>query len=153
MANTYTQLYIQIVFVVKGRQNLISQKHKEELHRYITGIIQNRGHKLLAINAIPDHVHVFIGYRPSQALPDLVRDIKSNASRFINEKRWIPGKFEWQKGYGAFSYSRSSIDNVINYIKKQEEHHRKSSFKQEYLKLLQKFDVDYDDKYLFDWIE
>ena len=152
MANTYTQLYIHIVFTVWGRLNLIPKKHKEELHKYITGIIQKRKHKLLAINSMPDHVHIFIGYQPSQSLPDLVRDIKANSSKFINEKKWIPGKFAWQSGYGAFSYSKSHIKNVISYINNQELHHNKSSFKEEYLRLLNKFEVEYDEKYLFEWI-
>lgn len=153
MANTYTQLYIHIVFTVKNRESIIPKKHKEELHQYTTGIIQKRNHKLLAINFMPDHVHVFIGYKPSQPLPDLVRDIKANTSKFINEKHWKTGRFSWQVGYGAFSYSKSGIDNVIKYIKNQEIHHKKSSFKEEYLKLLKKFEVDYDEQYLFNWID
>lgn len=153
MGNTYTQLYIQTVFTVKGKTNLIHKKNKEELHKYITGIIQNRKHKLLAINCMPDHVHIFIGYQPSQALPDLMRDVKSNSSKFINENKWVVGKFEWQEGYGAFSYSRSHINNVIKYINNQESHHKKISFKEEYLAFLKKFDIDFDEKYLFDWIE
>jgi len=153
MANTYTQLYIHIVFTVKNRESIIPQKNKEELQKYITGIIQNRSHKLIAINTMPDHVHILIGYKPSQSLPDLIRDIKANSSKFINEKRWLMGRFNWQEGYGAFSYSRSNIDNVIKYINNQEEHHKKSSFKDEYLKLLKKFEIDYDEQYLFNWIE
>jgi REP element-mobilizing transposase RayT len=136
-----------------GHENIIPIKHKEELHKYSTGIIQNRKHKLLAINSMPDHIHIFIGYQPSQPLPDLLRDIKANTSKFINEKKWMPGKFQWQEGYGAFSYGHSQINDVIQYINSQEEHHKKASFKEEYLKLLQKFDVEYDPKYLFDWIE
>jgi putative transposase len=153
MANTYTQLYIQTVFAVKGRANMIPSKYKEELQKYTTGIIRNRKHKLLAINFMPDHVHIFFGYHPAQPLPDLLRDIKSNTSKFINEKQWLPGKFEWQEGYGAFSYSRSHIDKVVKYINNQEEHHKKFSFKDEYLKLLEKFEIDYNDNYLFEWIE
>lgn len=152
MANTYTQIYLQLVFSPRGHENVIPLKHKEELQKYTTGIIQKRRHKLLAINSMTDHVHIFIGYQPSQPLPDLLRDIKANSSKFINENRWVPGKFQWQEGYGAFSYGHSQIDDVIQYIKTQEEHHKKSSFKEEYLKLLQKFDVEYDPKYLFDWI-
>ncbi len=116
MANTYTQLHIQIVFTVKGKRNLIPDEHKDELQKYITGIIQNRKHKLLAINNMPDHIHIFIGLHPTMALSDLVRDIKAISSKFISEKKWIRGKFEWQKGYGAFSYSHSHIDNVVKYI-------------------------------------
>jgi REP element-mobilizing transposase RayT len=152
MANTYTQIYLQLVFSPLGHENVIPSRHKEELHKYITGIIQNRKHKLLAINSMPDHIHIFIGYNPSQPLPDLLRDIKASSSKFINEKRWFPGKFSWQEGYGGFSYGHSQIDDVIHYINSQEEHHKKSTFKEEYLKLLQKFDVEYDPKYLFEWI-
>lgn len=152
MANTYTKIYLQLVFSPMGHENVIPIKHREELQKYTTGIIQNRKHKLLAINYMPDHVHIFIGYSPSQALPDLLRDIKANTSKFINEKKWLPGKFQWQEGYGAFSYGHSQINDVIHYINTQEEHHKKASFKEEYLKLLEKFDIDYDPKYMFEWI-
>jgi putative transposase len=152
MANTYTQIYLHLVFSPKGHENIIPVKHKEELQKYTTGIVQNRTHKLLAINYMPDHVHIFIGYQPSQPLPDLLRDIKANASKFINAKKWLPGRFQWQEGYGSFSYSHSQINDVIHYINTQEEHHKKATFKDEYLKLLEKFDVDYDVKYLFDWL-
>jgi REP element-mobilizing transposase RayT len=152
MANTYTQIYLQLVFSPQGHENVISPKHKEELQKYTTGIVQNRKHKLLAINYMPDHVHIFIGYSPSQPLPDLLRDIKANTSKFINEKKWLPGKFHWQEGYGAFSYGHSQINDVVQYVITQEEHHKKASFKDEYLRLLEKFDVDYDSEYLFDWI-
>jgi len=153
MANTYTQLYIQIVFTPRGRLSLIPIKHKEELQKFTTGIIQNRKHKLLTINFMPDHVHILIGYNPSQLLSDLVRDIKSGTSKFINDRRLIFGKFEWQAGYGSFSYSRSDINTVIKYIDNQEEHHKKGSFKEEYLELLKRFEIEYDERYLFDWIE
>jgi REP element-mobilizing transposase RayT len=152
MANTYTQIYLHLVFSPMGRENLIPVKQKEELQKYTTGIIQNRKHKLLAINFMPDHVHIFIGYQPSQSLPDLLRDIKANTSRFINEKKWVPGKFRWQEGYGAFSYSHSQINDVLHYINTQEEHHKKASFKDEYLRLLEKFEVDYDPRYMFEWM-
>ena len=152
MANTYTQIYLQLVFSPLGRENVIPKKHKEELQKYTTGIIQNKKHKLLAINYMPDHVHIFIGYQPSQPLPDLLRDIKANSSKFINENQWLPGKFQWQEGYGAFSYSHSQLNDVIQYINSQEEHHKKTTFKVEYMKFLQKFEIDYDPKYLFDWI-
>ena len=152
MANTYTRIYLHLVFCPMGRENVIPVKHKEELQQYTTGIIQNRKHKLLAINYMSDHVHIFVGYQHSQPLPDLLRDIKSNVSKFINEKKWLPGKFQWQEGYGAFSYGHSQINDVIQYINTQEKHHKKTSFRDEYLKLLEKFDVDYDSKYLFDWI-
>jgi putative transposase len=152
MANTYTRIYLQLVFSPKGRENVIPLKHKEELQKYTTGIIQNRRHKLLAINYMPDHVHIFIGYQPSQGLPDLLRDIKANTSKFINENKWLSGKFLWQEGYGAFSYSHSQINDVVQYINNQEAHHMILTFKDEYLKILEKFDIDYNPEYLFDWI-
>ncbi|MBK7668882.1 MAG: IS200/IS605 family transposase [Sphingobacteriaceae bacterium] len=153
MANTYTQTYIQIVFAVKGRQNLISPKNREELHKYITGIVQNRGHKLLAIFCMPDHVHILIGLKPSQSISDLVRDIKAVSSGWINEKRWVIGKFNWQEGYGAFSYSKKELPKVINYILNQEELHYKKKFKDEYIELLREMNVTFEEKYLFDWVE
>ncbi len=152
MANVYTQIYLQLVFSPVGRENVIPQRHKEELQKYTSGIIQNRKHKLLAINFMTDHVHILTGYNPSQPLPYMIRDIKVISSKFINEKKWLPGRFQWQDGYGAFSYSRSQIDDVINYINSQEEHHKRVSFKEEYLRLLDKFDVEYDPGYLFDWL-
>lgn len=152
MPNTYSQIYIQIVFAVKGRENLISKNNREELHKYITGIIQKREQKLLAIFCMPDHVHIFIGMKPSIAISDLVRDIKAGSSQFINEQKWINQKFNWQEGFGAFSYSKSQVDNVVNYILKQEEHHTKMSFKDEYIVFLKKFEIEYDEKYLFEWI-
>jgi len=151
MANTYTRIYLQLVFSPARRENIIPVRYKEELHKYITGIIQNRKHKLLAINSMSDHIHIFIGYNPSQSLPDLLRDIKANSSKFINEKGWIPGTFRWQEGYGAFSYGQSQIDYVIKYIDSQEEHHKKGSFREEYLKILEKYDVDFNPDYLFDF--
>jgi REP element-mobilizing transposase RayT len=153
MANTYTQIYLQIVFAPLGRENVIPQKHKEELHKYTTGIIQKRNHKLLAVNFMTDHVHIFIGYRPSYSLPDLLRDIKTSTSKFINSKGWMPGRFQWQDGYAAFSYSHSHIDNVIKYVNNQDIHHMKNSFRNEYLKLLNKFDIQYNSNYLFEWYE
>jgi putative transposase len=152
MANAYTQIYLHLVFSPMRHENVIPQKHKEELQKYTTGIIQTRKHKLLAINFMSDHIHILIGYNPSQPIPDLVRDIKAISSKFINENKWMPGRYQWQEGYGAFSYTRSQIDDVINYINSQEEHHKKMSFKDEYLKLLDRFEVDYDPKYLFEWI-
>lgn len=153
MANTYTQLYIHIVFVVKGRQNLIFEKHREELEKYICGIITNKNSKPLAIYCNPDHTHILIGIHPSVSISDIVRDIKANSSKFINEKKWITGKFSWQDGFGAFTYARSQIDAVAKYILNQPVHHKKKTFKEEYIELLEKFNVDYDPKYLFDWNE
>ncbi|MBA4251644.1 MAG: transposase [Chlorobiaceae bacterium] len=153
MANTYTQLYIHIVFTVAGRQNLIPKQHKDELYKYITGIIQSRKSKLLAIGGMPDHIHIFIGMNPEGGLSDLVRDIKAASSGFIHEKKWLRAKFNWQKGYGAFSYSRSQIQNVCKYIMNQEKHHSKITFKEEHIEMLKKFGIEFDEKYLFKWIE
>lgn len=153
MANTYTQIYIQIVFAVKGRQNLISKNNKEELYKYITGIVTNEGQKLIAINGMPDHIHILIGLKPDKALSDLVRAIKANSSRFINKQNWINGKFEWQTGFGAFSYSHSQLDNVFKYIQNQDKHHQKKTFKEEYQDFLKAFNVDYEEIYIFSEIE
>ncbi len=153
MPNTYTQIYIQIVFAVKGRQNLIAKQNREELQKYITGIAQNREQKMLSIFVMPDHTHLLVGLKPNIAISDLVRDIKAGSSKFINDSNWINGKFNWQEGFGAFSYSKSQIDSVIKYIKNQEEHHKKQTFKEEYIAFLRKFEIEYDEKYLFEWIE
>jgi len=153
MADTYTKIYVHVVFTVQGRQNLISKQNKDELYKYITGIIQNKKQKVIIINGMPDHIHILIGIKPDIALSDLIRDVKANASSFINEKRWVIGKFSWQEGFGAFSYSHSQLDSVANYIKNQEEHHSRKTFREEYLELLKKFDVEYDPKYIFDWID
>ena len=153
MANTYTQIYIHIVFAVKGRQSLIPESRKEELYKYITGIIKKRDQKMLAVNGMSDHIHILIGMKPTIALSDLVRDFKAGSSGFINEKKWLRGKFNWQEGFGAFSYSRSQVDTVIKYIMNQEQHHKKKTFKEEYIEFLKKFDLDYEEKYLFEWIE
>ncbi len=152
MANTYSQIYIQIVFTVKGRQNLIPKQHREELHKYITGIVSKRNQKLLSVFAMPDHIHLLVGLKPAISIAELVRDIKAGSSKFINDSNWIRGKFAWQEGYGAFSYSKSQINRVIHYIQNQENHHKKKSFKDEYLDFLKKFGVDYNEKYLFEWI-
>lgn len=153
MANTYTQIYIQIVFAVSRRQNLISKENREELHKFISGIVTNRGQKLFAVFAMPDHVHLLVSMGPAISISDLVRDIKAGSSKFINDKKWMNGKFNWQEGYGAFSYSKSSVDTVVKYILNQEEHHKNKSFREEYLDFMQKFEIEYDSKYLFDWIE
>ncbi len=153
MAGTYSQIYIQIVFAVKGRQNLISKQWKDELYKYISGIISNKGHKSIIVNGTTDHIHVFVGLKPSMSISDLVRDIKNNSSNFINKKRWVTGKFSWQEGYGAFSYSHSQIERVYQYILNQESHHKQKTFKEEYLDILKKFDIEFNDKYLFDWLE
>lgn len=153
MANTYSQLYIQVVFAVKGRQSLISKHNREELHKYITGIIQNREQKLLAIYCMPDHLHALIGLKPSISLSDLVRDIKANSSKFINDKNWIQGKFSWQEGFGAFSYSKNDIHHVTQYILNQEEHHKIKTFREEYIEFLEKFEIEYNENYIFESLE
>lgn len=153
MANTYSQIYIQIVFAVCGRENLIRAEWKEELYKYITGIVTNHGQKLIAIGGIADHIHILIGFKPNFEISKLVQEIKANSSRFINQKRLVKGKFSWQEGFGAFSYSRSQLDTVIRYIRNQEQHHAKHSFKEEFIGFLEHFEVEYDENYLFDWIE
>lgn len=153
MPGTFSQIYIQIVFAVKGRQNLIGKHWKDELYKYISGIITNKGQKSIIVNGASDHVHIFVGLKPAMAISDLVRDIKNNSSNFINDKKFVKGKFSWQEGYGAFSYAHSQIEQVYNYILNQEEHHHKKTFKEEYLDFLQKFEIEYNEKYLFEWIE
>jgi putative transposase len=149
MANTYTQIYIHVVFAVEGRQNLIAPERNDELQKYITGIVSGRKQKLIAINNMPDHLHLLVGFRPDSSLSDLVRDVKAGSSKFINEKRWVMGRFSWQEGFGAFSYSRSQLGTVIRYIENQEKHHAKKSFREEYTVLLEKFGVEYDTRYIF----
>lgn len=149
MPNTFTQIHLHLVFAVKYRAGLIQKSWQNELYKYITGIIQNNGHKLLIINGMPDHVHILIGFRPTQALADLMRDIKQMSSLWINEKKFVGTRFAWQEGYGAFSYSRSQLKTIIQYIEKQEEHHRKRTFLEEYKEFLELFEVEYDDRYLF----
>jgi REP element-mobilizing transposase RayT len=152
MAGTYSQIYLQVVFAVKGRENLIAKTWKDELHKYISGIIAAKEQKPIIINGMPDHIHAFIGLKPSMRISDLVRDIKNNSSKFINEKGFVKGKFNWQEGYGVFSYSHSHIEQVYNYIMNQEEHHRKRTFKEEYLELLKKFEIDFKEEYVFEFI-
>lgn len=149
MANTYSQIHLQFVFAVKHRHSLILSNWKQELYAYIAGIIQNQGHKLLAINGMPDHIHIFIGMRPNQSVSDLLQDIKRNSSLWINQKKFVNGKFEWQEGYGAFSYSKSHVKQVVEYIENQEAHHRKLSFHEEYIDFLNKFEIEYDERYVF----
>lgn len=153
MSNTYSQIYIQIVLAVKGRVSLIHPTWEERLYQYITGIVQAKGQKMLAINGMPDHIHLFIGMRPSCCLSDLVREIKKSSNEFIRENRFTSSRFEWQEGYGSFSYSHSALDNVIRYIMNQKEHHRQKSFKDEYMTFLKAFQVAYKDEYLFEWID
>ena len=153
MKATYSQIYIQYVFAVKGRVNLLLKPWREDVFRYIGGIITAKKHKLIIVNGVEDHVHVFVGLNPAASVSDLVRDIKNNSSNFINQQKYIQGKFSWQEGYGAFSYSKSQLEKVYTYILNQETHHQKSGFKEEYLDFLKKFELDYDERYLFDWIE
>ena len=149
MANTFTQIHLQIVFAVQNRISLIAPLWETELYKYVTGIVQNNDHKLLAINGVTDHVHLFIGMRPTQALSSLMQTIKRNSSVWINENGFTTGKFSWQEGYGAFSYSRSQLRNVIHYIENQKLHHKKITFIQEYTELLRKFEIDFDERYIF----
>lgn len=149
MPNTYTQIHIQFVFAVKFRKALIEDSYKQELYQYITGIVQNYGHKMLAINGVSDHIHIFIGMRPIQSISDLMQDVKGSSSKWINEKKFLKVKFEWQEGYGAFSYSKSHVQNVIKYVCNQERHHAKQTFRDEYLAFLKKFDIEYDERYIF----
>jgi REP element-mobilizing transposase RayT len=153
MAGTYSQIYIQVVFAVKGRQNLLAKEWRDEVFKYISGIIKNKGQKPIIVNGVDDHVHAFIGLKPSMALSDLVRDVKNNSTNFINDRGLINGKFSWQEGYGAFSYSHSQIENVYNYILNQEKHHNKQIFREEYMDFLKKFEIEHDIKYLFEWIQ
>ena len=153
MAGTFSQIYIQVVFAVKGRECVIHTSWEEELYKYISGIVRNKGQKMLAINGMPDHLHIIIGMKPSCCLSDLVREIKKSSNDFINEKKFSKYKFSWQEGYGAFSYSHSALDNVIQYVNNQKEHHRKISFKEEYKEFLEKFEVEFREEYLFECLE
>ncbi len=149
MANTYTQIYIHAVFAVEGRQCLLNPEHNQELQKYITGIVSGQKQKLLAVNNMPDHVHLLVGLQPDVSLSELIRDVKAGSSKFVNGKRWIPGRFEWQEGFGAFSYSRSQLGTVVRYIENQQRHHARKTFRQEYIELLERFGVSYDQRYIF----
>jgi REP element-mobilizing transposase RayT len=151
-AGTYSQIYIQVVFAVKGRESLIQNDWEERLYQYITGIVQNKEQKMLAINGMPDHIHFLIGMKPSCCLSDLVREIKKASNEFIKEKKLSKFKFNWQEGYGAFSYSHSQLTDVIKYIMNQKQHHKTKSFREEYIDFLKKFNVEYNEQFLFDWI-
>ena len=153
MAGTFSQIYIQYVFAVKGRENLLQKPWRDEVFKYMAGIIKGKNQKPIIVNGVEDHVHVFVGIKPSMAISDLVRDIKNNSSKFINEQNFIKRKFSWQEGYGAFSYAHSQIENVFQYIANQEEHHKKETFQEEYLDLLEKFDIEFNEKYLFGWMD
>ena len=153
MAGTFTQIYIQAVFAVKGSTNLLQKRWRDEVFKYMAGIIKNKNQKPIIVNGVADHVHAFIGLKPSMALSDLIRDVKNNTSNIINENNWVRGRFSWQEGYGAFSYGHSQIDTVYNYILNQEEHHRKKTFREEYLEFLEKFEVPYEERFLFEWLD
>lgn len=153
MPGTYSQIYIQYVFAVQGRANLLQKPWRAEVFKYISGIITAKGQKSIIVNGVSDHLHVFVGLKPSMQISDLIRDIKNNSSKFINDQKYLRSKFEWQKGYGVFSYSASHIDRVYQYIANQELHHQKMTFQDEYISLLKKFQIEYDEKYHFDWID
>jgi len=153
MANTFSQIYLQFVFAVKFRQGLIPKEHKEELHKYTTALVQNRKAKMLAVNCMPDHMHLFVGFKPSVLISDFIKEIKVETNEFINSKKWIKQHFNWQEGYGVFSYSQSHIDRVVKYIMNQETHHQKKTFRCEYKEFLNKFDIPFDEKYLFDFFD
>lgn len=153
MADTYSQIYIQTVFAVQNRYTLIQPTWEDEIYKYITGIIQNKGQKMLAINGTSNHIHILIGMKPTCCLSDLVREIKKSSNTFINERRFTPYNFQWQEGFGAFSYSHSQLTDVIQYIENQKEHHKQRTFKEEYLALLKAFEIEFKHEYLFNWLE
>ena len=153
MANTFSQIYLQLVFAVKHRDALIAKEHKEELHKYITGLVQNRKAKMLVVNCMPDHTHLFVGYKPTVSISDFVKEIKVESNEFINKNKWVKGRFSWQEGYGVFSYSHSHIDIVINYVLNQEKHHLKKTFANEYRELLEKFAIPFEENYLFEFFD
>lgn len=153
MANTYTQMYAQIIFSPKGRENLILPSFEERIYQYMTGVIRDNGQKLIAINGMPDHLHLFIGFKPNMAIADLVREVKTSATKYINNHRLLPWRFGWQDGYGCFTYAHSQIDVVAQYVMSQKQHHRTKTFREEYTALLQKFEVAYDDRYVFEYYE
>jgi len=153
MANTYTQINMHVVFSVKGRENILSAKIRPDIFKYISGILSNIEQFPLAVNGYKDHVHLFFEMQHTKSLSDIVRVVKTNSSKWINENRFIAGKFSWQEGYGGFSYSRSQRNNVIQYIIKQEEHHKEKTFREEYLQLLKLFEIDFDEQYVFEFYE
>jgi putative transposase len=153
MPNAYSQIYLQFVFAVKGRESLISKNNREELQRYMTALVQNRSSKLLAIYCMPDHTHLFVGIKPTVRISDFIKEIKVESNEFINSKKWIRGRFSWQEGYGVFSYSNSQVDSVVKYVLNQEAHHHKKTFKQEYYELLKEFEIAFEEKYLFEFVE
>ena len=149
MANTYTQIHLQLIFAVQNRVSLIDPKWENQLHKYLTGIVQNYDHKMLIVNGMPDHLHLVIGMRPVQSLSNLMQIVKKDSSKWINDNQFVKGKFSWQEGYGAFSYSKSQLPRLINYVENQKAHHSKKTFLKEYVEFLDKFEVAYEDRYLF----
>ena len=149
----FTQIYIQLVFAVKGRENLIHNDWKTDLHKYMSGIIKGKDQKSIIVNGMPDHIHAFVGLKPNMSISDLVRDLKNNSSNFVNDHKFVKRKFSWQDSYGAFSYSHSHMDNVYKYILNQEIHHKRKTFRTEYLDLLNKFEIPFEEKYLFEFYD
>ena len=153
MPNTYSQVYLQVVFAVKGRQNLLAKQFRPEVFAYMSGIVERKGCKSIIINGMADHAHLFIGLKPAISISDLVRDVKNNSSNFINKAKFVAQRFSWQDGFGVFSYSRTHIDRVYKYIQHQEQHHSKRTFREEYLDFLAKFEVPYEEQYLFEFYD
>ena len=153
MAGTFHQIHLQIIFAVRGRANLLQKQWRQEVFKYMAGIIKKKDQKPIIINGVSDHVHLFVGLKPVMSVSDLVRDVKNNSSNFINDHGWLPNKFSWQEGFGVFSYGHSQIDRIYNYVLNQEQNHRKTTFKEEYEAYLEKFEIEHEDRYLFDWIE
>lgn len=153
MAGTFSQMYVQIVVAVKGRENLLQKPWRDEVFRYMAGIVKGKNQKPIIVNGTATHVHLFVGLKPSMAVSELTRDVKNNSSNFINDRKFVRGKFSWQEGFGCFTYAHSQIDNVYRYILNQEEHHHRKTFREEYLEMMQRFEIKYNEKFLFDWIE
>ena len=153
MPNTYTQIHLHFIFAVQNRLSLIQKEWKDRLYQYITGIVQKNEHKMIIINGMPDHLHIVVGMRPTQSISDLLQDIKGSSSKWINDNKLAKGKFQWQEGYGAFSYSKSALPKLIEYVKNQEKHHKKKTFTEEYREFLKAFEVEFDDRYIFHEIE
>jgi putative transposase len=149
MSNTFSQMYVQVVFAVKYRESLIRPEWEDELYKYITGAVQSEGQKMLAINGMPDHLHFFMGIKPNLSLSDLVREIKKSSNDMIKRNKFTKNNFQWQEGFGAFTYGHSQLDGVINYIHNQKEHHKRITFKDEYIVLLKEFGIKFEEKYLF----
>ncbi len=153
MPNTFSRIYLHFVFAVRGRANLISKEFKHELHKYIGGLVRRRQAKMLAVHCMPDHVHLFVGFRPVMSISDFIKEIKVESNEFINERKWVRRKFQWQEGYGVFSHSHAQLDTVIKYILNQESHHRKKKFQEEYRKMLTEVEIPYDERYLFEFYD